>query len=107
MSSRAASALIVEGDGGGILDKGISGGVLALPGLRGRTGATKEKLLRSGGGNDCRHCQAGTGRALSIADTAAGAAPTASRCPAVAHCGADAAPHMKAAACVPAHSFCV
>jgi hypothetical protein len=29
-----------------------SGGNLALPGLQGRSGATKEKLLRAGGGND-------------------------------------------------------
>jgi len=39
-----------------------SGSNLSLPGLQGRSGATKEKLLRTGGGND--ETEAAVGRAL-------------------------------------------
>jgi hypothetical protein len=39
-----------------------AGSQLSLPGMQGRTGATKEKLLRSGGGND--ETEAAVGRAL-------------------------------------------
>jgi hypothetical protein len=48
--------------GATMMGQGGPGGQLAMPGLQGRSGSTKEKLLRSGGGND--DTEAAVGRAL-------------------------------------------
>ena len=50
------------GEGLAMVGQGGGGGELALPGMKGRSGATKEKLLRSGGGGD--ETEAAVGRAL-------------------------------------------
>jgi hypothetical protein len=54
-SDKSDTGNILQGAGG-------SGGPLAMPGLQGRSGATKEKLLRSGGGNN--ETEAAVGLAL-------------------------------------------